>query len=44
MGEIVDIGVETGAIEKSGAWYSFGGTRIDQGKEGYDEGFSQANW
>ncbi len=32
-GEIVDLGVERGIIEKSGAWYSYGGTRIGQGRE-----------
>ncbi len=33
VGEILDIGVEKGIIEKSGAWYSFNGTRIGQGRE-----------
>ncbi|MGD1075789.1 MAG: recombinase RecA [Thermodesulfovibrionales bacterium] len=33
VGELVDIGVEKGLIEKSGAWYSFNGTRIGQGRE-----------
>ncbi len=32
-GEIVDLGVERGVIEKSGAWYSYGGNRIGQGRE-----------
>jgi recombination protein RecA len=32
-GEIVDLGVEKGIIEKSGAWYSYGGNRIGQGRE-----------
>ena len=32
-GEIVDLGSETGIVEKSGAWYSFGGDRIGQGRE-----------
>src|SRR5205809_7970872 len=27
-GEIVDLGSEMGIVEKSGAWYSFGGERI----------------
>ena len=30
---LVDIGSETGIIEKSGAWYSYGGQRIGQGRE-----------
>jgi recombination protein RecA len=32
-GEIVDLGSEIGVVEKSGAWYSFGGERIGQGRE-----------
>jgi len=32
-GEIVDLGVTAGIIEKSGAWYSYGGNRIGQGKD-----------
>jgi recombination protein RecA len=32
-GEIVDLGSEMGIIEKSGAWYSFKGERIGQGRE-----------
>lgn len=33
LGEIVDLGAEMGVIEKSGAWYSFEGTRIGQGRD-----------
>lgn len=36
-GEVLDIGVEKGIIEKSGAWYSFNGTRIGQGRESAKE-------
>jgi len=36
-GEIIDIGVEKGFIEKSGAWYSYGGNRIGQGRENVKE-------
>lgn len=36
-GEIVDLGVEKGIIEKSGAWYSYGGSRIGQGRENVKE-------
>jgi recombination protein RecA len=32
-GEIIDIGVAQGLIEKSGSWYSYNGERIGQGKE-----------
>lgn len=37
FGELVDIGVECGIIEKSGAWYSFNGSRIGQGRENAKE-------
>lgn len=36
-GELVDIGVEKGLIEKSGAWYSYSGSRIGQGRENAKE-------
>ena len=32
-GEIIDLGVEHGIVEKAGAWYSYGGDRIGQGKD-----------
>jgi recombination protein RecA len=32
-GEIIDMGSAQGIIEKSGAWYSYKGERIGQGKE-----------
>jgi recombination protein RecA len=32
-GEIIDLGSNNGIIEKSGAWYSYKGERIGQGKE-----------
>ena len=32
-GELVDLGSEMGIVEKSGAWYSFNGERIGQGRE-----------
>ena len=32
-GEIIDIGVAQGLVEKSGSWYSYNGERIGQGKE-----------
>jgi len=32
-GEIIDIGVQQGFVEKSGSWYSYNGERIGQGKE-----------
>ena len=32
-GDLIDVGVETGIIDKSGSWYSHGGERIGQGRE-----------
>ncbi|MBI3145526.1 MAG: recombinase RecA [Pseudogulbenkiania sp.] len=32
-GEIVELGVEHGFVEKSGAWYSYNGQKIGQGKD-----------
>jgi len=32
-GEIIDLGVAEGFIDKSGAWYSYDGNRIGQGKD-----------
>ena len=32
-GEIIDLGVEAGIIEKSGAWYTYKGEKLGQGKE-----------
>ena len=37
VGELVDLGVEKGIIEKAGAWYSYGGNRIGQGRENAKE-------
>ena len=36
-GEIVDLGVEAGVLEKSGAWYSYNGEKVGQGKENVKE-------
>ena len=33
VGELLDMGVKIGAVEKAGAWYSFNGEKIGQGKE-----------
>jgi recombination protein RecA len=33
LGEIIDMGVEKNIVEKSGAWFSYNGTRIGQGRE-----------
>ena len=33
MGELIDMGVHNGIVDKAGAWYSYNGERIGQGKE-----------
>ena len=33
VGEVVDAGVNMGVVEKAGAWYSYNGDRIGQGRE-----------
>ena len=33
MGEIVDLGVEYGIVKKSGAWFSYGDTKLGQGRD-----------
>ena len=33
VGEIVDLGVKAGVVEKSGSWFSYGSERIGQGRE-----------
>ncbi len=32
-GEIIDLGVEAKIVDKAGAWYSYGGNKIGQGKD-----------
>ncbi|HPH26184.1 MAG TPA: recombinase RecA [Pseudomonadota bacterium] len=36
-GDLVDLGSEAGVIEKSGAWFAYGGERIGQGRENAKE-------
>jgi recombination protein RecA len=36
-GEIIDLGVEKGIVDKAGAWYSYSGTRIGQGRDNVRE-------
>ena len=40
-GEIIDIGTELNVLEKSGAWYSYNGQRLGQGKENVREFLKQ---
>jgi recombination protein RecA len=37
LGEVVDIGVDKNIIEKAGAWYSYAGSKIGQGRENAKE-------
>ncbi len=37
VGEIVDLGVQAGIIQKAGAWFSYEGTKIGQGRENTKE-------
>ncbi|MDQ2140114.1 recombinase RecA [Alcaligenaceae bacterium A4P071] len=36
-GEIIDLGVQAGVVDKAGAWYSYNGNRIGQGKDNVRE-------
>jgi recombination protein RecA len=33
IGELIDLGVKAGVVEKSGAWFSYDSQRIGQGRE-----------
>jgi recombination protein RecA len=33
VGELIDLGVKAGVVEKSGAWFSFDSQRLGQGRE-----------
>ena len=41
VGELVDVGVETGVIKKSGAWFYYGETRLGQGRDNVKKLFSE---
>ena len=34
LGEVADLGVDLEIIKKSGSWYSYGATKLGQGREG----------
>jgi len=42
LGEIIDLGVKAGVVEKSGSWFSFNSQRIGQGRDNVRE-FLKAN-
>jgi recombination protein RecA len=42
IGELLDLGSEKGIVDKAGAWYSFRGERLGQGREG-SKAFLKAN-
>ena len=39
LGEIIDLGVDLDILNKSGSWYSYGDTKLGQGREGVKELF-----
>jgi recombination protein RecA len=40
-GGLIDVGLEMGLVEKSGAWFNYGATRLGQGRENAKEFFRQ---
>jgi len=40
-GELIDLGIDLGVVEKSGAWYSYGSERIGQGRDNVREFLKQ---
>ncbi len=40
-GEIIELGVKEGIVDKAGAWYSYSGTRIGQGKDNVRQYFRE---
>ena len=39
LGEIIDLGVDLDILNKSGSWYSYGDTKLGQGREGVKDLF-----
>ena len=42
VGELIDLGVKAGIVEKSGAWFSYDSQRLGQGREN-SKGFLRDN-
>jgi len=42
QGELIDLGVQNGIVDKSGAWYSYNGERIGQGRDNVREFLKQS--
>jgi recombination protein RecA len=42
VGELIDLGVKAGVVEKSGAWFSYNSVRLGQGREN-SKAFLKAN-
>ncbi|MFM2048812.1 MAG: hypothetical protein RI955_1360 [Bacteroidota bacterium] len=40
VGEIVDLGVETGVVQKSGSWFSYEGAKLGQGRDSIKQLFT----
>jgi len=38
MGEVIDMGVEFGIVQKSGSWFSYGSDKLGQGRDGVRQG------
>ncbi len=41
MGELIDLGVKAGLVDKAGSWFSYNNTRIGQGKENARQYFKE---
>jgi len=41
LGELIDLGVEYGFVQKSGSWYSYNNEKIGQGKDNAKQFFKE---